>query len=276
MSYSRHAVNRLWIKRAPAILFCDTGTRCGDWSSGREPSAISSFPCPRSSACGPTTWRSGPPRRMSRWSGSPTGSALDRLDRPRPARRDRSSAALLDELRGVRFDRLLVRRQPPGVPRAVASLGLPFTFFPALPPRTPVVHATDFYLDQVGPSSPCPSDGIPRIRLRRPREDFAVIHPFSGSPRKNWPLEKFRALAGDLERTMPVHWCAGPDDPPLAGAVRIRRPLRTGLLAGARPPLHRQRFRHHPPRRGRGDARCSHCSVRPIPPSGRRAVPTSA
>jgi ADP-heptose:LPS heptosyltransferase len=48
-----------------------------------------------------------------------------------------------------------------------------------------------------------------------------VIHPFSGSARKNWPLEKFRQLAHGLERNMHVHWCAGPDDPPLPGAVRI-------------------------------------------------------
>ena len=48
-----------------------------------------------------------------------------------------------------------------------------------------------------------------------------MIHPFSGSPRKNWPLEKFHALADRLERMMPVKWCAGEDDPPLPGAVRI-------------------------------------------------------
>src|SRR5204863_7452349 len=53
------------------------------------------------------------------------------------------------------------------------------------------------------------------------REDYAVIHPFSASARKNWPLEKFRSLAQKLERVMPVNWCSGPEDPPLAGAVRI-------------------------------------------------------
>src|SRR6185312_7546559 len=53
------------------------------------------------------------------------------------------------------------------------------------------------------------------------RERFAVIHPFSGSPRKNWPVENFRQLAAKLERIMPVLWCAGPDDPPLEGALCI-------------------------------------------------------
>ena len=51
---------------------------------------------------------------------------------------------------------------------------LPFTFFPALPP------------------SP---QGVPRIPVpAAPVCDFAVIHPFSGGPKKNWPLENFRAI----------------------------------------------------------------------------------
>lgn len=67
---------------------------------------------------------------------------------------------------------------------------LPFTFFPALPP------------------SP---QGVPRIPVpAAPVGDFAVIHPFSGSPKKNWPLENFRALAARLPLT--VKWSAGPDE----------------------------------------------------------------
>ena len=46
-----------------------------------------------------------------------------------------------------------------------------------------------------------------------------MIHPFSGSARKNWPLEKFRALAAKLP--MPVRWCAGEDDPHLPDAIHI-------------------------------------------------------
>jgi hypothetical protein len=103
----------------------------------------------------------------------------------------------------------------------VGALQLPFTFLPAIPPQGTDLHATDFYLRQVRSMVNCASDGIPRIRCDVEREDFAVIHPFSGSPRKNWPLENFRELARALERTMPVRWCAGPDDPPLEGAVRI-------------------------------------------------------
>ncbi len=101
-----------------------------------------------------------------------------------------------------------------------AVAGFPVTFFPALP-RDTSMHAADFYLDQVRTMTRCASDGIPRIRCEDHRENFAVIHPFSGSPRKNWPIAKFRALASRLECTMPVRWCSGPDDPPLPDAVRI-------------------------------------------------------
>ena len=103
----------------------------------------------------------------------------------------------------------------------VAALGLPFTFLDALPLEGVGIHATDFYLHQVRGIAECRSDGIPRIECQVARGDYAAIHPFSGSARKNWPLAKFRALAEKLERVMPVKWCAGEEDPPLAGAVRI-------------------------------------------------------
>jgi ADP-heptose:LPS heptosyltransferase len=75
---------------------------------------------------------------------------------------------------------------------------LPFTFFPALPP------------------SP---QGVPRIPVpAAPVGDFAVIHPFSGGAKKNWPLENFRALAARLP--LVVKWSAGPDER-LDDAVRF-------------------------------------------------------
>ena len=75
---------------------------------------------------------------------------------------------------------------------------LPFTFFLALPP------------------SP---HGVPRIPVPAALVgDFAVIHPFSGGPKKNWPLENFRALAARLPLT--VQWSAGPVEP-LDHAVRF-------------------------------------------------------
>jgi len=132
---------------------------------------------------------------------------------------------LLEELRG--FDRIVswYGANRPDFMELTRSIGLPFQFFRALPPEGVGRHAVDFYLEQVGAlGADCrkaPSDGIPRIPCGGPRRNFAVIHPFSGSARKNWPLEKFRALARGIERVMPVEWCAGLEDPRLEGAVRI-------------------------------------------------------
>jgi len=97
---------------------------------------------------------------------------------------------------------------------------LPFTFFPALPTEAKQ-HAVDFYLEQARSLAPCASDGVPRIRCDASRENFIVIHPFSGSPRKNWPLERYRELAAQLAAVAPVQWCRGKEDPPLPGAVEI-------------------------------------------------------
>lgn len=79
-----------------------------------------------------------------------------------------------------------------------AVRGLPFTFFPAFPLQT---------------------RAAPRIEVpAAPIGNFAIFHPFSGSPRKNWPPSQFRELAARVD--LPVKWCAGPEDV-LNGAVRI-------------------------------------------------------
>jgi heptosyltransferase-3 len=93
--------------------------------------------------------------------------------------------------------------------------GFPFEFLPALPDGEACVHAADFYLRQVGgPGEPA----VPRISCPRGTGESAVIHPFSGSARKNWPLERFRELARALR--LPVRWCAGPEES-LENAVRF-------------------------------------------------------
>lgn len=131
-------------------------------------------------------------------------------------------ARLLEELGG--FD-CIVSWYGAGRPdfrETIERLGLPFQFLRALPPGGGC-HAADFYLDQVRSIAiaDCASDGIPRIPCHGPPGGFAAIHPFSGSPKKNWPLPKFRQLAARLERILPVRWCSGPEDPELVGAVRI-------------------------------------------------------
>ena len=123
-----------------------------------------------------------------------------------------ASAALLEMLRS--FDSIVswYGTQRAEFRDAVAALGLPFRFFPALPAEGCGSHAADYYLGQVRSIAPCVSDGIPRIECPAVRATFAVIHPFSGSVRKRWPLDRFQALAQRLEREMPVEWCAGPEE----------------------------------------------------------------
>ena len=143
-------------------------------------------------------------------------------------------AGLLDELR--RFDSIVswYGANRPEFRALTRELGLPFHFLPALPPANGI-HATDFYLDQIRDLCESTCDATPRIPCDVPRENFAAIHPFSGSAGKNWPLEKFRRMARGLERIMPVRWCSGPDDPPLPGAVHIDDLYELACwLAGAR------------------------------------------
>lgn len=74
---------------------------------------------------------------------------------------------------------------------------LPVTFHPALPSAPP--------------------SGVPRIGLTGPRHGSIVLHPFSGSAKKNWPLQQFRELAEILG---PVVWTCGPEES-LDGATRF-------------------------------------------------------
>jgi len=86
--------------------------------------------------------------------------------------------------------------------------GLPFHFYPALP-LDGTQQATDFYLGQVGQ----PAGDAPRLRMeKQPKEQFAILHPFSGSAKKNWPIERWLQLAQQIEPRMRVCWCCGPED----------------------------------------------------------------
>jgi hypothetical protein len=97
-----------------------------------------------------------------------------------------------------------------------AMAGLPIHYFAALPPPGWSAHAAEFYLSHAREIAPCASDGVPRIRCAAGREDFIAIQPFSGSPRKNWPLEYYT----QLRLPLPVRWCAGPEET-LEGAMRF-------------------------------------------------------
>jgi ADP-heptose:LPS heptosyltransferase len=125
--------------------------------------------------------------------------------------------ALIDSLRG--FDEIVSwYGSNRDEFRALAgSLGLPFRFLDALPPAGCPLHAVDYYLQQTG----APPGGMPRIPVPARERSGAVVHPFSGSSRKNWPLECYRDLAGRLSESMPVNWCAGPEDDLPGAEIRI-------------------------------------------------------
>ena len=71
-------------------------------------------------------------------------------------------------------------------------------FFPALP--TGQEQASDFFLRQVG----APLGSRPKILVKSVARETIVIHPFSGSDRKNWPYANYEELAKQLP--LPVEW----------------------------------------------------------------------
>lgn len=88
---------------------------------------------------------------------------------------------------------------------ALARAGIGCHFHAALPPATYGGHATDFFAAQAGaPLGLAPRINVPPSHTR----NAIVIHPFSGSARKNWPLEKFN----ELSRLLPYEtdWVCGP------------------------------------------------------------------
>jgi len=136
-------------------------------------------------------------------------------------------AGLIESLAG--FDEIVSWYGTGNPDFRAAVAGLPFRFLPALPDESAGVHAADQFLAQAGGSG----TAMPRLECPRRQGAYAVIHPFSGSARKRWPLERFRELARRLEARMPVAWCAGPEDE-LAGAVRFEDLYALGgWLAGA-------------------------------------------
>jgi heptosyltransferase III len=114
---------------------------------------------------------------------------------------------VIDRLRGFDSIHSWYGSGRPEFRELVGQLGLPFTFYEALP-RGPF-HAVDFYLNQVG----APLGAKPHIecRLQR-RTELTVIHPFASSPAKRWPLENFQGLGAKLEYLGRVQWCRGPEE----------------------------------------------------------------
>lgn len=101
----------------------------------------------------------------------------------------------------------------------VASLGLPFTFLPALPDRAGG-HAIEFYNAQAFAISGKRPARIPRIPVPDAARTFAAIHPFASSAAKRAPIGVFESIAARLGERMPVTWLRGPEEE-LSGAICI-------------------------------------------------------
>lgn len=112
---------------------------------------------------------------------------------------------------------------------AIVRTGVACEFHAALPPLDYSGHATDFFLRQVV----APLGGVPRINVGRPMtRETVVIQPFSGSFRKNWPLDRYRELADRL--ACRVEWTAGPEEE-LPEATRFENLYQLAeWIAGAR------------------------------------------
>jgi hypothetical protein len=129
-------------------------------------------------------------------------------------------AGLIEELRG--FDSIvswyganrLEFRQ------AVEELGLPFQLLAAVPPEGAGVHAADFYFQQVGGGG----EASPRLGCPPGDGGFVAIHPFSGSPKKNWPLDRYKELGRRLSLHLPVRWILERGGPPVDG-VDVEPPI---------------------------------------------------
>lgn len=117
----------------------------------------------------------------------------------------------------------------PELREALAGVGVPCEFYAALPPPGYTGHATDFFAEQAG----APMGLIPRIDVQpSTKRESVVIQPFSGSRRKNWPLERYHELAAQLPCA--VEWSAGPEEH-LPEAVRFANlKLLADWIAGAR------------------------------------------
>lgn len=139
------------------------------------------------------------------------------------------SPALLEKLRS--FDSIVswYGTNRPEFRQALANIALACEFHAVLPPPGCTKHATDFFAEQTG----APRGLIPRINVRPAAlRETIVIHPFSGSKRKNWPLDRYRELAAQLP--YPAEWIAGPEEE-LPDAIRFRDLAQLAdCIAGAR------------------------------------------
>lgn len=114
---------------------------------------------------------------------------------------------------------------------ACARSKLPIRFFEALPGSSSGEHVSDWFLRQThawhalnAEPQEWQAQGGRRFLLPSLAEGYTpskprrvVVHPFSGSAQKNWPLPLYRSLAEAIASSFggeaTIQWCASPEDP---------------------------------------------------------------
>jgi len=89
------------------------------------------------------------------------------------------------------------------------TIGIPHIHtFPGIPPNNWDNHASNYYLHCFGLTPD--NEFILPIKTQSFHKKI-IIHPGSGSPKKNFPLEVFITLTQKIvHRKLPVQWCVGP------------------------------------------------------------------
>lgn len=145
---------------------------------------------------------------------------------------------LVENLRG--FDEILSWSgwNQPELKDACERLKLPIHYFESLPGSGSAHHVSDWFLRQTrgwhgldGEPPEWQTDGGRRFLLPSlaagctpstpPR---VLLHPYSGSAQKNWPLPHYYRLAESIKTfagsEVAIQWCASPEDPLPADLAR--------------------------------------------------------
>ena len=114
-----------------------------------------------------------------------------------------------------RYDRVIVWMRDDGsIEIALRKIGVPnIQVHPGIPPDDWTFHASEYYLHCIGAeANRSPLRIAQRERGPSTQQKYdVIIHPGSGSPQKNWPIENFGAIAEHLQREgRRITWTRGP------------------------------------------------------------------
>lgn len=92
------------------------------------------------------------------------------------------------------------------------------------------MHIVDHHLSLFPELAPTLGQRTPRIAVpaaaasaSRPSARPIVLHPGSGSPKKNWPIDRFLAVAAALSEHGPIRWVLGPVEEESGVATTLAR-----------------------------------------------------